>query len=75
MSEIPETHKIALKEALEAAGGAAALARVLGIKQPSVFEWQEVPIRRVLAVEKATGISRYRLRPDIYGSPPQEAAE
>ena len=70
MSDNPE---IALKEAIRVAGGAAALARCLGIKQPSVFGWERVPAERVLAVEAASGVRRERLRPDIY--PPQEAAE
>jgi len=61
-----ETPAIALKEAVQAAGGAAALARALGIKQPSVFEWKRVPAERVLAVEAATGVRRERLRPDLY---------
>jgi DNA-binding transcriptional regulator YdaS (Cro superfamily) len=68
-----DTAEIALKEAIAAAGGSAALARRLGIKQPSVFQWERVPAERVLAVEAATGVRRERLRPDIY--PPQEAAE
>jgi DNA-binding transcriptional regulator YdaS (Cro superfamily) len=68
-----ETPKEALQEAVRLAGGAAALARGLGIKQPSVFGWEQVPARRVLAVEALTGIRRERLRPDLY--PPQEAAE
>ncbi|HWX14335.1 MAG TPA: YdaS family helix-turn-helix protein [Methylocella sp.] len=68
-----ETPKEALQEALRAIGGAAALARRLGIKQPSVFGWEQVPAGRVLAVEAATGVRRERLRPDIY--PPSEAAE
>ena len=69
MSDSPE---IALQEAISAVGGASALARKLGIKQPSVFGWRQVPASRVIAVEKATGVPRQRLRPDIY---PQEAAE
>jgi DNA-binding transcriptional regulator YdaS (Cro superfamily) len=78
MSENPETvetPEMAFKAAKEAAGGGAALARALGIKHPSISDWKQVPGPRVLAVEKLTGISRYRLRPDIFGSAPQEAAE
>jgi TorA maturation chaperone TorD len=55
-----------LQEAIEAAGGIGALARVLGISQPSVSTWQQVPPTRVLAVEAATGVSRSVLRPDLY---------
>jgi hypothetical protein len=67
-----ESPKEALQEAIRLAGGAAALARRLGIKQPSVFGWEQVPAVRVLAVEAVTGVRRERLRPDLY---PQEAAE
>jgi DNA-binding transcriptional regulator YdaS (Cro superfamily) len=58
-----------LNEAIEAIGGVAALARALGIAQPSVSAWTRIPAERVLAVEAATGISRIRLRPDLYGEP------
>ncbi|HXF55271.1 MAG TPA: molecular chaperone TorD family protein [Hyphomicrobiaceae bacterium] len=56
-----------LRLAIEAAGGVGALARGLGIKQPSVSTWQRVPAERVLAVEALTGVRRERLRPDLYG--------
>lgn len=49
------------------------LAKMLGIKHPSIHTWLrtgQVPAERVLAVEKATGVPRYRLRPDLY--PPDE---
>lgn len=59
-----------MAEAIEKAGGQAALARQLGIKQQTIFGWlhhsQQVPAERVLAVEKVTGIPRHELRPDIY---------
>ena len=54
--------------AIEAAGGVAALARGLSIAQPSVSGWKRVPPDRVLAIENLTGISRERLRPDLYGA-------
>jgi DNA-binding transcriptional regulator YdaS (Cro superfamily) len=68
-----ETPQEALKGAVEAAGGFTALGRKLGISGEAIMQWDRVPPRRVLEVEKATGISRFLLRPDIY--PPQEAAE
>jgi TorA maturation chaperone TorD len=55
-----------LDEAIRAAGGVGALARTLGIAQPSVSNWTRVPAERVLAVETATGIDRSVLRPDLY---------
>jgi TorA maturation chaperone TorD len=56
-----------LEEAIKAAGGVAALARAIGIAQPSVSNWSRVPAERVLSVEALTDVSRFVLRPDIYG--------
>ena len=55
-----------LNEAIRAAGGVGALARKIGIAQPSVSGWTRVPAERVLAVEAATRIDRSQLRPDLY---------
>ena len=44
-----------LDEAIRAAGGVGALARKIGISQPSVSNWSNVPAERVLSVEAATG--------------------
>jgi TorA maturation chaperone TorD len=66
-----------LRVAIEAAGGVGRLAALLGISQPSVSNWQRVPAERVLSVEALTGVSRTRLRPDIYplGDAAVKAAE
>jgi DNA-binding transcriptional regulator YdaS (Cro superfamily) len=56
----------ALKRAIEAAGGLGILADRLGITAQAVSQWDEVPPLRVIAVERATGISRSELRPDLY---------
>lgn len=60
--------------AIRAAGGQTSLARTLGIAQSTVATWlrrgNELPAQYVIAVEKAYGIPRYELRPDIY--PPEE---
>jgi TorA maturation chaperone TorD len=55
-----------LKLAIDAAGGITALARGLGIAQPSVSSWARVPAERVVAVETLTGVGREQLRPDLY---------
>jgi TorA maturation chaperone TorD len=55
-----------LQLAIENAGGVAALARLLGIAQPSVSNWTRVPAERVITVETLTGVSRDILRPDLY---------
>lgn len=61
-----------LVEAIRATGGVSALARRLGIAQPTVSLWHRIPAERVLSVEAVTGLSRAILRPDLY--PSTEAA-
>lgn len=55
-----------LEQAIERVGGVSALARRIGIAQPSVSNWDRVPADRVLAVEAVSGVPRTRLRPDLY---------
>lgn len=59
-------------EIVAAAGGPSALARKLGIKPQGISQWRRVPPERVLEVERVTGISRYQIRPDIYGDDPSD---
>src|SRR5215468_2706748 len=59
-----------LDRAIAAAGGVGALARKIGIAQPSVSNWSRVPAERVLTVEAVTGVSRAELRPDLFGERP-----
>jgi len=64
-----EIMKLALEEAIKAAGSQLRLADEVGIASPSITGWIErgkVPASRVLSVEKYTGVSRHRLRPDLY---------
>jgi DNA-binding transcriptional regulator YdaS (Cro superfamily) len=66
-----------LAKAVRAAGSQSAFGRLIGRRQSTVREWLKtgkVPPEAVLAVEKATGISRHRLRPDVYGPAPTPAA-
>lgn len=56
-----------LQEAIRAVGGVSELARRIGISQPSVSNWDRIPVERVLTVETATGINRAILRPDLFG--------
>ncbi len=61
--------------AIEAAGNMSKLARLIGVTPQTVQKWNErgrVPAERVLQVERATGIARHKLRPDLY--PSDEAA-
>jgi DNA-binding transcriptional regulator YdaS (Cro superfamily) len=61
-----------LRKAIEAAGTAAKLARAVGVTPQALGQWDECPPKRVLAVEAATNgaVTRYELRPDIYGPAP-----
>ena len=60
-----------LEEAARKFGGRSKLAAALGISPQAVYKWQQVPPMRVIAVERLTGVSRHRLRPDLY---PQDRA-
>jgi TorA maturation chaperone TorD len=64
-----------LAEAIRAAGGVGALARKIGIAQPSVSNWNRIPAERVVAVEDATGVQRTVLRPDLYGGLPTDQTD
>jgi hypothetical protein len=52
--------------AADRVGGLVELSRRLGIKHPSLYNWGEVPPKRVLQIERITGVSRHDLRPDLY---------
>jgi len=63
MEELP------ICRAAKAAGGQSALARLLKVTPQAVQKMcasGRVPAERVLEIEKATGVSRHELRPDIY---------
>lgn len=57
-----------LEQAIKAAGGVAALARAVGISQPSISAWSRIPAERVLTIETLTRVPRFVLRPDLYES-------
>ncbi len=73
-----------LQRAISFCGSQAELARRIGgtIKQPHVWGWlhrgaRQVPAEHCAAIERATAgaVSRYELRPDVFGpAPEQEAA-
>lgn len=44
----------------------AELARKLGISRAAVYAWTEVPLARIADVERASGIQREDLRPDVF---------
>lgn len=71
LSSMTDEKRTALDRAKQAAGGAVKLAEALGVTVQAISQWDEVPPLRVLAVERASGVSRSELRPDLY--PPEPA--
>lgn len=66
----------ALKQAVDLAGGQTALASKIGKTQGHVSQWVRrgyVPPEMVLPIERATGVSRHDLRPDLYPVDPAPA--
>lgn len=63
-----------VQKAISKMGGCQPLADAIGLHRATVWGWKRIPAERVLAVERATGISRHELRPDLYGPAPAEAA-
>ncbi len=55
-----------MRDAIKAAGSKAALGRLLGVSRQAVHQWHHCPMKHVIAIERATGVPRERLRPDLY---------
>ena len=66
----------ALERAKQEVGGNTGLARRLAgrISPQAISQWRQVPAERVLDVERATGVPRHELRPDLYPPHPASAA-
>lgn len=69
--------KESLLEAIKIAGGQAALAEKLGVAQCTISHWINrnrvaPPAEHAPAIEKITGVSRYKLRPDVFGDDQEE---
>ena len=57
-----------IKEAVKAMdGNASKLAREAKVPRQCLYLWDRVPAEHVLTLERVTGISRHRMRPDVYG--------
>ena len=58
-----------LQKAIDNAGSVSDLASLISVTPQSIVHWRNrgIPAKRVLDIERATGISRHELRPDIYG--------
>lgn len=66
-----------LAEAVRKAGSQSAFGRIIGKRQSTVRSWLEnetpLPGEFCLKIEAVTGVSKHRLRPDVYGSEPVAA--
>ena len=67
-----------LLKAIDISGGQTKFARGLGLKQGQIARWvnrdkKAPPAEHVLKIEELTGVSRYDLRPDVFGEKPQES--
>ncbi|MDP7636753.1 MAG: YdaS family helix-turn-helix protein [Phycisphaerae bacterium] len=66
--------KAALIAAVAEAGSQAELARRIGVRPSAVWNWlhrassKGIPPQHAVDVERATGIPRYEIRPDIFPS-------
>jgi hypothetical protein len=58
--------RLALREAIKKAGGHEVVARHFNLTRQAVWMWRKVPPLRVLELERLSGVSRHRLRPDVY---------
>jgi DNA-binding transcriptional regulator YdaS (Cro superfamily) len=64
-----KVNKDFIKTAVAKAGGQVAIAKQIGVCSQAVSRWfisGNIPAKRVIPIEKLTGISRHDLRPDLY---------
>jgi DNA-binding transcriptional regulator YdaS (Cro superfamily) len=61
--------KHALKQAVSVCGSSKLLGQAINVTPERVRMWlhrDNLPAEYVIAIERATGVSRHELRPDIY---------
>lgn len=63
------TQRRAFRQAVGIAGGMTAMAKVCGVTRQSLYNWQRrgrIPAEIAVKIERATGITRQTLRPDLF---------
>jgi DNA-binding transcriptional regulator YdaS (Cro superfamily) len=72
-----------IDQAMTAAGSGPKLGELLGVTGRAVYKWRAawaagrvnaIPAERAIQIERAVGVPRHRLRPDLWDSPSEEAA-
>lgn len=67
--QIKQERRAALSAACDAAGGVATLAERIGKTPAHVSTWKQrgmIPAEMAIPIERASGVSRQVLRPDLY---------
>jgi DNA-binding transcriptional regulator YdaS (Cro superfamily) len=72
----PKHRDPGVQAAIDAADGVGNLAKLLGIKSPSVSGWSRVPADRVIEIERGLRgkVTREQMRPDLYPAEEKEFA-
>lgn len=70
------TTEQALEKADELAGSRAALARIAGVSKQAAYKWRAIPPEHCRKIEAALDarLTRYEMRPDIFGEQPDVEA-
>ena len=68
--------KKAAWQAIKLLGGPRKVSVRYDLSVQAVYKWSKIPVDRVLEIEEATGgqVTRYEMRPDIYGESAMEHA-
>ncbi len=61
-----------IERVADTVGGIVSLSLALGLSRGAVSQWKKVPAAWVLEIERMSGISRYELRPDVFGPSPKK---
>jgi DNA-binding transcriptional regulator YdaS (Cro superfamily) len=62
----PSTDAEIVAMVVRKAGSLRALGRALGISYQAIQGWHRIPADRIVTIEKALGIRRELMRPDLY---------
>ena len=61
--------RMEIKNIIEKAGGARAVADLTGVSVQAVYQWKTVPAPHVLKMAEVLRVDPYELRPDVFPKP------